>query len=194
MIGSESDWERWGERWRAERASGEELDAMIERTARSRRAILLVRVLSFGVAAVALGIVFAALRHAGNKVEVALGLIVSVGIIAAWFLDATNQRRAGERVEVRPFEYLEVRRVLCLSQLRFVRLGRIVAALDLVFLFPWWVGGIRVHGFGFHLSQLGLWGPLTLIIAFVAWTVRVRSRALAELEALSSLTRESGQG
>jgi hypothetical protein len=181
------DWERWEESWRAVGTTRAELDAMIGRTRRARRAIVLVRFLSVGVAVTALAVVAAALRHAGNPFEVALGLVVGIGIAAAWFADTVNQRRALDKVEALPSEYLATRRALCLRQLRFARLGWIVVALDLAFLFPWWIGGFRVHGFGFHVGQLlTIWGPVALMSAFVTWTFRVRSRALAELQKLET--------
>jgi hypothetical protein len=61
-----------------------------------------------------------------------------------------------------------------------------VVALDLVFLVPWWIGGVRVHGSGFHVVQiLTIWGPLGMMALFVTWTVRLRRRARAELAGLA---------
>ena len=63
----------------------------------------------------------------------------------------------------------------------------IVTALDLAFLIPWWIGGFKVHGGGFHAMQLlTMWGPLTLMGAFVWWTIRLRRRARAELARLAN--------
>jgi hypothetical protein len=174
------EWERWEASWRSARSTAAEMDAMIARTRRAWRAIVFVRVLSLAVAATALAVVGAALRHAGNPIEAALGMVVGLGIAGAWLVDALNQRRAAEKVEALAEEYLAARRVFCVRAIGLARLGWIVVALDLVFLVPWWVGGLRVHGLG--LSQvLTVWAPLALMVAFVAWTLRVRSRARAEL-------------
>jgi len=134
------------------------------------------------VAIVALGIVGAALRHAANVFEAALGLVVAVGIAAVWLLDAINRGSAAEKVEAPADEYRATRRALCIRQVRFARLGWVVVSLDLAFLFPWWIGGIPVHGAGFHVRQiLTMWLPLALMAAFVLWTIALRNRARAEL-------------
>jgi hypothetical protein len=76
---------------------------------------------------------------------------------------------------------------LCVRQVRFAQLTWIVTALDLAFLVPWWIGGIEVHGGGFHAIQLlTMWGPLALMGALVWWTIRLRRHARAELARLAS--------
>jgi len=163
---------------------------MLERTARARRAILLLRLVSLGLAVFALGVIGAALRHAGNAFEAGLGLVVAIGIAAAWLVDARHQQHAHLGVAAPPREYLEIRRTLARRRVAFAHLGWIVAALDLAFLVPWWLGGLRVHGLG--LTQLPtLWLPLAVILAFAIWLGRVRTRARAELEALARLASEA---
>jgi hypothetical protein len=181
------EWDEWGARWRTARTSPAELEAMIERTTHARRAIALVRVLSTALAVAALAIVGAALRHAANPFEAALGLAVGVGIGVVWLIDAINQREAHAGAEAPAGEYRRARRARCVRQDRFARLGWIVVALDLIFLVPWWIGGVAVHGNGFHLVQiLTIWGPLALMAGFVAWTISLRRRARAELERLQA--------
>jgi len=103
-----------------------------------------------------------------------------------WLLDLANQRDATAKVDAPSEEYVAMRRALCVRQDRFARLAWIVTALDLAFLIPWWIGGLSVHGAGFHLAQvLTVWGPLALIGGFVWWTIRLRRRARAELERLA---------
>src|SRR5215470_1227205 len=179
-------WEQWEESWRADRPSAAELEAMIARTRRARRGLTLVRLLSGALAVAALAVVAAALRHAGNALEIALGIVVSIGIVAVWSLDSLNHRRAVEHVEAPADEYRAARRALCLRQERFAKLGWIVVALDLTFLIPWWIGGIAVHGAGFHAAQiLTIWGPLAMMAGFVAWTIVLRRRARTELRRLA---------
>lgn len=179
------EWVEWERLWQSDRASGEHIEALIERTRRARRSLRLLRLLSTAIAVVALAIVAAALRHAGNPFEVTLGVVVGIGIVAVWMMDAANQRHATANVEAPADEYVAMRRVLCARQVRFAELGWIVTALDLAFLIPWWIGGFKVHGGGFHAMQLlTMWGPLTLMGAFVWWTIRLRRRARAELARL----------
>ena len=179
------DWLEWEQLWRSDRTSAERLDELIARTRRARRGLWFLRLLSTVIAVVALAIVAAALRHAGNPFEVTLGVVVGIGIVAVWMMDAANQRHATANVEAPADEYVAMRRVLCVRQVRFAELGWIVTALDLAFLIPWWIGGFKVHGGGFHAMQLlTMWGPLTLMGAFVWWTIRLRRRARAELARL----------
>lgn len=183
-----SDWREWEELWRADRAAPGQLEALIERTRRARRALRLMRVLPTVLALIALVVVAAALRHAGNALEVALGVAVSVGIVAVWAMELGNRRDAGAKVEAALGEYVATRRALCGRQIRFARLALIVTLLDLVFLVPWWIGGFRVHGAGFHAMQLlTMWGPLGLMAAFVWWTLRLSRRARSELRHIVSL-------
>jgi hypothetical protein len=185
-MSASSDWDLWAERWRAERVSPAELDALIARTKRARRGIVMMRLVSTGVTVLALGVVGAALWHAGNAFEAALGLAVGVGIVVVWLVDVLNQRDSRHHAEAPTAEYRRARRGLCLRQIRFARLGWTIVALDLVFLIPWWIGGIAVHGRGFHLTQLlTMWGPLALMSAFVVWTISLTRSARAELRRLA---------
>jgi NADH:ubiquinone oxidoreductase subunit 3 (subunit A) len=184
------DWEQWQGSWRAESMSGVQLDALIAKTARARRAVAATRILSGVAAAIALLVVAAALRHAGNAFERALGLVVAVGIIGTWLLDARNHGHALDRVESGPDEYANVRRELCARRIRFAYLGWIVVALDFVFLIPWWIGGVKIHGFGFDLMHIeSTWGPIGMMLGFVVWTVRLRKRSLAERGRLATRAR-----
>ena len=143
------------------------------------------RALSGVVAAFALVIVAAALRHAGNPLERTLGVIVGMGIVGAWLFDASNRRRVLDKVESGPEEYAAARRELCTRRIRFAYMGWIVVALDFVFLVPWWIGGVKVHGGGLSWMQVqSIWGPIATMIAFVAWTIKVRTGARMELDRL----------
>jgi hypothetical protein len=180
---SHADWDRWSDEWRAERIPDSELAALPERTARARRAIAGMRALSLSATALSLLAVAGALYHAANIFELTLGLVVAVGIFSAWAIDNANQRDAHEHAERPPQQYLRMRRVLNVRRIRFARLVCILAALDLVFLLPWWIGGFKVHGYGFHLMQVGtLWAPLAIIIGSVVAASRMRATALPELQ------------
>lgn len=186
------DWDRWGDQWRAERVAEAELATLVERTARARRAIIGVRALSLAVTVLALAAVGAALYHAASAFEVMLGVAVAIGICSAWLIDHADQRGAHAYAEAPPKQYLLLRRALCIRRIRFARFLWIVAALDLVFLFPWWAGGMRHHGFGFGVVHItSLWAPLTFIVGALVAAVHIRARAVAELESLQSIDRGS---
>jgi hypothetical protein len=181
------EWLEWEQLWQSDRTSTARLEELIERTRRARRSHWLLPLLSAAVAVVALAVVAAALRHAGNAFEITLGVVVGIGIVAVWLMDVANQRHAAANVEAPADEYVATRHALCVRQVRFARLAWIVTTLDLAFLIPWWIGGIKVHGSGFHEAQLlTMWGPLALMGAFVWWTIRLRERARAELARLAN--------
>ena len=187
MMTRGGEWLEWEQLWQSDRTSAERLKELIARTRVARRSLWLLRLLSTAVAVIALAVVAAALRHAGNPFEVALGGVVAVGIVAVWLMDLANQRHATAKVEAPADEYVATRRALCVRQVRFSQLAWIVTALDLAFLVPWWIGGVRIHGGGFHAMQLlTMWGPLALMGAFVWWAIRLRQRALAELARLAN--------
>ena len=180
-----SDWAAWEALWRSDRTSAPRLEALIAQTRRARRTLFLLRLLPAALALLALAVVAAALRHAGNAFEVALGVVVAIGIVTVWSMSFGYQRQAREKVDAPADEYVAARRAVCLGQIRFAALAWIVTALDLLFLIPWWIGGFAVHGTGFHVMQLlTLWGPLAVMIAFVLATLRLRRRAIAELATL----------
>jgi len=187
MMTRGGEWLEWEQLWQSDRTSAERLEELIGRTRVARRSLWLLRLLSTAVAVIALAVVAAALRHAGNPFEVALGGVVAVGIVAVWLMDLANQRHAIAKVEAPADEYVATRRALCVRQVRFSQLAWIVTALDLAFLVPWWIGGVRIHGGGFHAMQLlTMWGPLALMGAFVWWAIRLRQRARAELARLAN--------
>jgi hypothetical protein len=189
-----NDWERWEDRWRAEAAQPADLDAMLARARAARRAMQWWRAVSFAVTAVSVAAVGMALIHAGNAFEAALGLAVGIAIALAWLLDAVERDREGEGESASPEEYLAVRRALCRRRIRFARLGWIVLALELTFLVPWWVGGIKVHGFGLSWLRIqGFWGPLAAVTAFAIWTFVVYGRARRELRGLETAERSEGE-
>lgn len=187
MMTRGGEWLEWEQLWRSDRTSPARLEELAGRTRHARRGIWALRLLSTAVAAVALAIVAAALRHAGNAFEVTLGIVVGIGIVAVWVLDLQNQQHGAAKVEAPADEYAATRRALCVRQMRFAQLAWIVTALDLAFLVPWWIGGIKVHGGGFHAMQLlTMWGPLALMGAFVWWSIRLRRRSRAELARLTN--------
>ncbi|MGE5833064.1 MAG: hypothetical protein ACM4AI_01165 [Acidobacteriota bacterium] len=189
---STHEWERWEARWRAVHASPSDLDLLLERARQARRRVAMVHRLATAIALTAIAVVGAALRHAGNGFEITLGILVAGGIVVVWILDRANRRRSVEVVDAPEGAYRAARIALCVRQERFAWFGWIVVGLDLVFLFPWWIGGVEVHGAGFRLGQiLTVWLPLATMAGFVAWTIRLRAKARAELAQLTRQTRAS---
>ena len=190
---SANDWERWEGAWRAERAAPAELDAMIARARNARRTIVALRAVSAVIALTSLAAVGLALHHAGNTFETVLGLAVGIGIAGVWLADALQRDRAAAGFTAAPAEYRAIRLALCRRQIRFARLAWSVIALELVFLVPWWIGGITVHGMGFSLLRIeALWAPLAAMTLCAAWTLRLHGRAHAEMQAMARGAREPG--
>lgn len=176
------EWDVWAGHWRTVQMSPAQLDAMIERTRRTRRTLWVVRTIAAAVPMIALTIVGLALEHAANAFEAGLGLVVALGIVTVWFGDVDSRRDAAARVATPADAHLAARRALCVRQVQLGQLGWIVVVLDLAFLIPWWIGGFAVHGSGFHVEQiLTIWTPLALMAGFVTWTIVIRRRAEAEL-------------
>lgn len=179
------DWDRWSDQWRAGPIPETELTTFLKRTARARRTIVGMRVLSLAVTVLALGAVGAALYHAASAFERVLGGAVAIGICAAWVIDSVQQRGTHAHADAPPDEYMVLRRALCVRRVRFARLVWMLCALDLIFLFPWWRGGLRYHGFGFHLVHVtSLWGPLALIVLASVAAARIHAKASAELTSI----------
>jgi hypothetical protein len=180
-----NDWDRWSDQWRADRTTDSDVAVLVRRTMRARRAIVGMRILSLAVTGLSLLAVAGALYHAANLFERVLGLVVAAGICGAWAIDDANQRGAHAHAEATPQEYLRIRRMLSERRIRFARLVWILAALDLVFLLPWWIGGFKFHGFGFNLMQVAsLWAPLAIIIASAMAASRIRTAARLELRSI----------
>src|SRR5262245_8497847 len=110
------EWLEWEQLWQSDRTSAARLEELIERTRRARRGLWLLRLLSTALAVVALAVVAAALRHAGNPLEITLGVVVGIGIVAIWMMDAANQRQGAAKVEAPADEYIAMRRALCVRQ------------------------------------------------------------------------------
>src|SRR6476620_10043876 len=88
------EWSEWEQLWQADRTSPERLEELIERTRRARRSLRLTRRLSTVLAVVALGVVGAALRHAGNAFEVTLGVVsVSASLPCGSWISPTSGTR-----------------------------------------------------------------------------------------------------
>src|SRR3989475_10596264 len=183
------DWERWQALWRRAGNAGVVAQDAPQQIARARRGLLVARLVESAVAAAAILITAAALRHAGNPFEAALGLVVGASIGVLWIgrirlRDREDTGVAGPRP--RPLAGLRNRRSPVGGLAAFVW---IVLPLELAFLTPWWVIGSRVH----HRSLtdpgswLTVWLPIVGMVALFVWSLRLRGRARAALRAIARL-------
>jgi len=189
------DWQEWREVWQEGRAAEAALEQPVERVRRARRTLTLTSAAEAALVVAALGGLGAALRHAADAVEMALGLSVAVAVVATWILHVAARRREAGTTAAAASEYVAVVRRLRRRQLRFVRFAWVLLALELTFLVWWWAGGIPVHRSELDapIAIISLWIPVLAIAAFLAWTVRLYRRATHELQLLDRLYIELGE-
>ena len=158
------------------------------RLTRARKA-LLARLVESAVAAAAILITAAALRHAGNPFEAALGLVVGASIGVLWIGRIRLRDREDAGVARTSPGHLAVLESVRRQEVRLAHFIWIVLPLELAFLTPWWVIGSRVH----HRSLtdpgswLTVWLPIVGMVALFVWSLRLRGRARAALRAIARL-------
>ncbi|OLC06970.1 MAG: hypothetical protein AUH41_11430 [Gemmatimonadetes bacterium 13_1_40CM_66_11] len=186
---SPGDWEQWQAEWqRAGKADAAAQDAP-RQIARARRALAGTRLIESVVAGVAILVTAAALRHAGNAFEAALGLVVGAGIAALWIQRIRLREREDAAVATSSPQHLAVLGSVRRQEVRLAHSIWIVLALELTFLTPWWIVGTRVH----HRtltdpgSWMTVWLPILGMVALFVWSLRLRRRARAELRAIERL-------
>ena len=186
---SPGDWERWQSEWqRTEHAESMARNAR-EQIARGRRELLVARLVESAVAAAAILVTAGALRHAGNPLEAALGLVVGSCIAALWIQRIRLREREDSAVAAGSAQHLEVLGSVRRQEVRLAHFIWIVLPLELAFLTPWWVIGTRVHHRS--LTDLGswqtVWLPIVGMVALFVWSLRLRRRARAELLGIEGL-------
>ena len=186
---SPGDWERWQADWRRGGHDAGVVQDVSRQIARARRGLFVGRLIEGAVAGAAILVTAAALRHAGNPLEAALGLVVGAAITALWLQRIRLRAREEGAVTASSPQHLGSLESVRRQQVRLAHFVWIVLALELVFLTPWWVIGSRVH----HRtltdpgSWLTVWLPIAGMLALFSWSWRLRRRARAELEALEHL-------
>ena len=186
---SPGDWERWQSEWqRTEHAESMARNAR-EQIARGRRELLVARLVESAVAAAAILVTAGALRHAGNPLEAALGLVVGSCIAALWIQRIRLREREDSAVAAGSAQHLEVLGSVRRQEVRLAHFIWIVLPLELAFLTPWWVIGSRVHHRS--LTDVGswqtVWLPIVGMVALFVWSLRLRRRARAELRDIELL-------
>ena len=188
------DWQQWREVWKEGRATAPALDHPVERARRAQRTLAVTGAAEIALVIVALAGLGAALRHAADPVEMALGLSVAAAVVVAWIVHIAARRREASVASAVPSEYVAVMRQLRRRQLRFVRFAWVVLALELVFLTWWWARGLPVHRseLGSSIAIVSLWIPILAVAGLLAWTVRLYRQATHELRQLDRVEIELG--
>jgi len=183
------DWERWQALWRRAGDAGAVAQEAPHQIARARRGLLVTRLLESTIAGAAILITAAALGHAGNPFEAALGLVVGGSIAVLWIGRIRLREREDAGVVRSSPGHLAALESVRREEVRLAHFIWIVLGLELAFLTPWWVIGSRVH----HRSLtdpgswLTVWLPILGMLALFVWSLRLRGRARAALQAIARL-------
>jgi hypothetical protein len=186
---SSRDWERWQALWRRAGNAGAVAQDARQHIATARRGLLVARLVESAVAGAAILITAAALRHAGNPFEAALGLVVGASIGVLWIGRIRLRDREDAGVAGSSPGHLAVLESVGRQEVRLAHFIWLVLALELAFLTPWWVIGSRVH----HRSLtdpgswLTVWLPIVGMVALFVWSLRLRGRARAALRVIARL-------
>jgi MFS superfamily sulfate permease-like transporter len=195
MTERPADWGRWQDEWRGGSAQASVTDTL-RLTAKARREQLFLWLIESVIGGAALLAVIFALMHSHNSYEVALGLIVGLGIGIVWLERILLRRREYAAETAVSDDYLAAMRSVRAREVRLAQFVLIVLSLELIFLIPWWVVGSRVHSrritdFG---SLLTMWLPIAVFVALFVWSLRLRRRAQLEMRAIDSMRAEYGAG
>ena len=188
-----SDWEQLQTEWqRAGQIAAADATQLI---AKARRMQVAHRLIEGAIAGIAILVTAAALRHAGNPFEAALGMIVGIGIAGVWLQHGRLRSKEDSGLTGSSTKHLDVLAGVCRQQLRLARFLWIVLGLELVFLTPWWMIGNRVHRRTFidPGSWMTVWLPLAGMIALFVWAWRLRRRAGAERAVIERLRVQFGE-
>jgi hypothetical protein len=186
---SPNGWESWEAEWRRAGSADTVAQRAPRYLARARLRLVFTRLIENIVAAAAILITAAALRHAGNAFEAGLGLVVGMAIGALWIQWARIRDREDAGVATSSPQHLAVLESMKRQEIRLAHFIWIVLPLELAFLTPWWVIGSRVHHRTFTdpRSWETVWLPIVGMLALLAWSVRLRGRARAELKSIERL-------
>ena len=187
-----SDWEQLQTEWQG---IGQTRSAdATQLITKASRGMLVQRLIAGAVAGAAILITAAALWHAGNPLEAALGLIVGIAIALLWVQHGRLRAKEDAAVTESSPTHLDVLARGCRQRVRLAHFIWVVLGLELVFLTPCWVIGSRIH----HRTLLDpafwltVWLPAAGMVAVFVWSVRVRRRARVELATVERMRGEFG--
>jgi hypothetical protein len=192
------DWDSLQSEWRQAGGSASSQAAASSGLARARRARIVIPVIEGAVALTALGATAGALAHAAAAFEIAIGLVVGAAITLLWTRRVVIRVREHDADGLGSREYLTFLRGVRSQQARLAQFVWIVLSLELAFLVPWWERGSRVHPRTLTnvSSWLGMYLPIVMMVALLAWSIRFRRIArgeLASIDKLSASYRDSGE-
>jgi hypothetical protein len=193
-VTKSDDWDTLRATWQADQAPDEQLTAARSRAERALRSARSLTATAHVVALVCIAGVFLALGHAGNAFERILGASVATAIALAWLTFFVVRRDEHAALEAPTSSYLAEARRLLARQRTLMRLVWFVALLELLFLVPWWIGGVPVHRAQYFspLAIAAVWLPMIAIVGFAVWSLRVHRRTTIELRALARVEQELG--
>ena len=198
MTSPQDDWERWRATWREGGRAPPALAVLRQQVQREQRRIAFTAVAEVVVALAAASGIAAALVHTPSGHPAAWGATVLVLIAIAFTSAVILLRRGGQWLPLTQSTqtFVDLSLVRCRRQLRAVRLTWILIALELVFLVPWWAGGLRSHGEAWlsPLFVLSAWLPMSLIAALFAWSLLFWRRLISEMGLLENLRKKLREG
>jgi NADH:ubiquinone oxidoreductase subunit 3 (subunit A) len=196
MTDRSPDWGELRDEWLRGGSAQGTVAAPLRLAAKARREQFFLWLIESAIGGAALLAVVFALIHSHNAYEVALGLIVGLGIGTVWIERTLLRRRQHAAETTMSDDYLTGMRQVRAREVRLAQFVWIVVSLELIFLIPWWVVGSRVHSrrptdFG---SLLTMWLPIVVFVALSVWSFRLRRRAQLEMSAIDAMRAEYGAG
>ena len=181
-----SSWNELASIWQSSADAIE--DALIVRTRGARQAARRIDGAAAALTVVGIAGVLAAMSHAADAVERILGSLAIAGLVTAWVAHVRGVRAARRAASEPSDDFVRERAETRRRQIRFARFTWVVVLCALVFLAPWWIGGVRAHGVApAGLMLAGFWIPVAVIVGCVVWTIRLARGARAELDALERI-------
>lgn len=183
------DWDDWRESWQTAPEGAGPLARTLLRTRRARRTRIALRTGQVALVAAALVGIALALRHAASPLEIALGFTAGAAIALYAAAQIMVWRRARRFLAAPANRYLVALYEVRVRQVQFVQFAWGVLLLELVFLIPWWLGGLPVHAGqpAARIVVVGFWLPVAGILAFTVWSARLRRHAKADMRRLKTV-------
>jgi hypothetical protein len=196
MTDPQDDWARWRETWQEGRAVAAPMPVLRKQFRREQRRIVLTAVVEVMLVLAAAAGIAVALVHTPFRGAVAWGAFVFLLIAFTWVVDLLRRGDKWLPLTESTQTFLEFSRRRCRTQLRAVRFTWILIAVELVFLVPWWAGGLHAHAGALYSPLVILlgWLPMSLIAGLFAWSLRLWRRLSSELRRLEDLEKKLRAG
>ena len=163
-----------------------------ERMRRIHRHFAGERVVAIGLPVALLGLIAVALWHASNHLERALGTSAALGVVIVGAVYVATRLRERRALAATAPDFVAVVLRRRRAERRLAAFIAIVLILELLFLIPWWSGGVSKHAD--HLLStvvvLTLWLPAVAIALLGLWALRLWRTARAQIHALAEIAAE----